>query len=469
MKVRRYRNPFAYTAILLFVLFAILILLGIGMFYYVFAIPEPEGLSLASWPDTFTDDFSTWIVYENGQAGVKEFGIERLKEYGLWTQILDESGQELFSFRKPDGYPESYSMSELLALSESGYENGNTVFVSSCSVSGTTLNYIVGYPYSIGKTRLYYNGENVVRLAPLARRLLPVAALVTVLCGVAYSFWLSKKLSVMIASIRKISQHTYEPVKEKGVFGEVYRSLNKMDAELRRSERLQEETDRTRKEWISNITHDLKTPLSPIKGYAELLADGAVSDPGAVREYGSLLLKHADYTEQLVNDLKLTWQLESGTLPFHPQQTRLVRFLRELVIDIANDPSFSDRDIEFASSETEVSAAVDPGLFRRAVGNLVTNALVHNPPDTKVSVSVSVDEKRVICISVCDDGVGITAEEQKKLFTRYYRGTNTKEKPEGSGLGLAIARQIVTLHGGDLVVKSRPGEGTTFSILLPEN
>ena len=156
-------------------------------------------------------------------------------------------------------------------------------------------------------------------------------------------------------------------------------------------------------------------------------------------------------------------------MPFHPQQTRLVRFLRELVIDIANDPSFSDRDIEFASSETEVSAAVDPGLFRRAVGNLVTNALVHNPPDTKVSVSVSVDEKREICISVCDDGVGITAEEQKKLFTRYYRGTNTKEKPEGSGLGLAIARQIVTLHGGDLVVKSRPGEGTTFSILLPEN
>ena len=197
MKVRRYRNPFAYTAILLFALFAILILLGIGMFYYVFAIPEPEGLSLASWPDTFTDDFSTWIVYENGQAGVKEFGIERLKEYGLWTQILDESGQELFSFRKPDGYPESYSMSELLTLSESGYENGNTVFVSSCSVSGTTLNYIVGYPYSIGKTRLYYNGENVVRLAPLARRLLPVAALVTVLCGVAYSFWLSKKVSVM--------------------------------------------------------------------------------------------------------------------------------------------------------------------------------------------------------------------------------------------------------------------------------
>lgn len=469
MKARRNRNPFAYTALLLAALFVILIVFGIGMFYYVFSIPEPEGLSLASWPHTFTNDFSTWIEYDDGQTDVKVLGLQRLEEYGLWVQILDESGREIFSYRKPDVYPEAYSMSELLALSESGYENGNTVFVSSCRISGTTLNYLVGYPYSIGKTMVYYNGENVVRLGPLVKRILPLAAGAAVIGGLVYSFWLSKKLSVLIGSIRKISQHSYEPVKEKGVFGEVYRSLNKMDRELRRSEKLQEETDRTRKEWISNITHDLKTPLSPIKGYAELLADGAVSDTGMVREYGSLILKNADHTEKLVNDLKLTYQLESGTLPFRPQRTRLVRFLRELVIDIANDPSFSDREIEFESSGTEIFAAVDPGLFRRAVGNLVTNALVHNPPDTKVSVSVSVNKEKMIRISVCDDGVGISAEEQEKLFTRYYRGTNTKEKPEGSGLGLAIARQIVTLHGGDLTVKSRPGEGTAFTILLPEN
>ncbi len=290
MKARRNRNPFAYTAILLSALFVILIVFGIGMFYYVFSIPEPEGLSLASWPHTFTNDFSTWIEYDDGQTDVKALGLQRLEEYGLWVQILDESGREIFSYRKPDVYPEAYSMSELLALSESGYENGNTVFVSSCRISGTTLNYLVGYPYSIGKTMVYYNGENVVRLGPLVKRILPLAAGAAVIGGLVYSFWLSKKLSVLIGSIRKISQHSYEPVKEKGVFGEVYRSLNKMDRELRRSEKLQEETDRTRKEWISNITHDLKTPLSPIKGYAELLADGAVSDTGMVREYGSLIL-----------------------------------------------------------------------------------------------------------------------------------------------------------------------------------
>ena len=145
------------------------------------------------------------------------------------------------------------------------------------------------------------------------------------------------------------------------------------------------------------------------------------------------------------------------------------RYLKELVIDIFNDPAFSDREIAFESDAADVSAAIDPELFRRAVGNLVINGLVHNPPDTKVTVSVRKDQGNGVCISVRDDGKGISEEEQAKLFTRYYRGTNTKEKPEGSGLGLAIAKQIVSLHGGEIAVKSRVGEGTEFTIRLPGN
>ncbi len=189
----------------------------------------------------------------------------------------------------------------------------------------------------------------------------------------------------------------FQKLPEKGVFRSIYAALNQMDAEIRRSDRMKEETERTRREWIANIPHDLKTPLSPIKGYAELLADGTAGEPQTVREYGSLILKNAEHTEKLINDL------------------------------------------------------------------------VHNPPDTKVTVSVRKDQGNGVCISVRDDGKGISEEEQAKLFTRYYRGTNTKEKPEGSGLGLAIAKQIVSLHGGEIAVKSRVGEGTEFTIRLPGN
>ena len=130
MKDKLKHNLFLHTAAILAALFIMLAVFAIGLFYYVFAIPEPEGLSLASWPEAFTDNFSFWIEEKDGAIGVRQIGVERLDEYGLWVQIIDENGQEIFAHKKPGRYPDSYSMAELIALSESGYENGFTIVVS---------------------------------------------------------------------------------------------------------------------------------------------------------------------------------------------------------------------------------------------------------------------------------------------------------------------------------------------------
>lgn len=465
MKNKLKHTPYLYTAALLAALFVILIVSTVGMFYYVFAIPEPEGFSLASWPNTFTDNFSAWIEEKDGGISVKKIGVERLDEYGLWVQIVDESGQEIYAHNKPGYYPESYSIAELVALAGSKYENGNTVFISSITVSSRTLNYVVGFPYAIGKYMLYYNGGNVARLSPFTKNVLICCACIIILFAFSYSFWLSRKLSSIISGIRKIADNSYKPMKETGIFGEIYNSLNKMDMDIRRSEKIQQETDRTRQQWIANITHDLKTPLSPVKGYAELIAYG--NDFQTAQDYAKIILKNVNHIEKLIDDLKLTYQFQAGAIPYTPQETQIVRFLKELVIDIANDPVFSKRTIEFESDMTEQIIAVDPGLLRRAVGNIVINALVHTPLDTKVEVTVSKTPDNRLEISICDNGDGMQETELSDLWRRYYRGTNTKERPEGSGLGLAIAKQIITLHCGDISVKSCLGAGTTFTILLP--
>ena len=376
MKSKWNRNPVLKIFMVLAVLALLAVAAGIGMFYYLFAIPEPEGLSLADWPNRFTDNFSLWMANEEGTLQIEKIGLERLEEYGLWIQVIDESGQEVFSQSKPEAYPERYSVSELLALSANGYENGYTVFVNSFEESGRTWNYLIGFPYAVGKHVLYYNGETVSRLSPVFRMVITGVFCAAAVLILLYIIWLMRQMGKITRGIGKVSLRAYEPLPEKGVFRSIYAALNQMDAEIRRSDRMKEETERTRREWIANITHDLKTPLSPIKGYAELLADGTAGEPQTVREYGSLILKNAEHTEKLINDL------------------------------------------------------------------------VHNPPDTKVTVSVRKDQGNGVCILVRDDGKGISEEEQEKLFTRYYRGTNTKEKPEGSGLGLAIAKQIVSLHGG---------------------
>ena len=354
-----------------------------------------------------------------------------------------------------------------MKLAESEYENGNTIFVSSFEDSGYTWNYIIGFPYAIGKYMLYYNGETVSRLSPMFRVVLFVISFVGISLFLIYGFWLTRQMGKVSRGIGAVSLRTYQKLPEKGIFSGIYAALNQMDAKIRHSDQLKNETERARQEWISNITHDLKTPLSPVKGYAELLACGTASDSQTVQEYGSIILKNVDHVEKLINDLKLTYQLESGALPFHPKQVRLVRYLKELVIDIANDPAFSNRSIEFECDLPEITATIDPDLFHRAVCNVVVNALVHNPPDTTVTVSVAEDKEKGVCLSVRDNGIGISEKEKAKLFTRYYRGTNTKEKSEGSGLGLAIAKQIVVLHNGEITVKSEAGKGTVFSISLP--
>ena len=211
----------------------------------------------------------------------------------------------------------------------------------------------------------------------------------------------------------------------------------------------------------------MKTPLSPVKGYAELLSDGSSLDLQTAQDYGEIILKNVNHIEKLMNDLKLTYQLEAGAIPYTPQEIRIVRFLKELVIDIVNDPAFEKRTIEFESELPELMIAVDPDLLRRAVGNIVINALVHNPLDTKVKITVTKAPNSSLSISIYDNGNGMDEAELSGLWSRYYRGTNTKERPEGSGLGLAIAKQIITLHNGYISVKSSPGVGTEFIILLP--
>ena len=466
MKSKQKFNPFLCS----FAVFSIFVLMmasiTIGLFYYIFSIPEPEGLSIASWPQMFTDNFSVWMDYEDENLEVEKIGLDRLDEYGLWIQVIDESGQEIFSYNKPESYPTSYPASTLLAFGTSAYENENTVFVSCLEDSTETCSYIIGFPYAIGKYMLYYNGERFTRLLPVVKKIVLSALFIFAVLVFGYVCWISRKLSNITGGIRNVSQRAYIPLKEKGMFRDIFAALNKMDMEIRQSDKIKEETENARTEWIANITHDLKTPLSPVKGYAELLADNQIAGVETAQEYGKIILKNVSHVEKLLNDLKLTYQIDSGVVPYHPQEVLITRYVKEVVIDIINDPAFSKRIIEFESDGQELIVFLDPDLLRRAIQNIIINALIHNPPDTKIKISIGKSAARVVFISICDNGSGMDEAEQAKLFNRYYRGTNTREKPEGSGLGLAIAKQIVVLHGGNISVKSSPDIGTEFIITL---
>lgn len=289
MKDKWKLNPLLRIFVLLLVLIVLFVGTGIGLFYTLFSIPEPEGLSLADWPNRFTDNFSIWMKNDKGTLQIEDIGLERLDEYGLWLQVIDETGQEVFSHNKPGNFPAKYAASELMAFSTSDYEDGNTVFVSSFEEDGQTWNYMIGFPYDVGKYMLYYNGEIVGRLKPVFTLSLFGVIFAGSALFLIYGIWLTRQTGKIAKGIGNISRRAYNPIPEKGTFGSVYMALNKMNEEIRHSDQIKEETDRVRREWITNITHDLKTPLSPVKGYAELLADGTDVDAKTAQEYGTII------------------------------------------------------------------------------------------------------------------------------------------------------------------------------------
>lgn len=442
-------------------------LAGIALLFGVIIITDPNGNRvLSNWPANYTNSFAGYFEFENDVPTVNSAGVQSLNDNFLWLQIVDKNGDEVIAYNTTRTQPTHYSPMEFLKLYQ-GEENGqDSVCVGTIKNNLEQWTYIIGFPMNIEKVTMYLNGDSFTGGKSMILMLLFVVAILLIICGGIFGVWISKQLGKMIQSVGQISVRLYEPLHTKGLFQEVYDSLNEMNHELLAGDKERTRNEVLREEWITNITHDLKTPLSPMKGYAELLADPEYNISKASRiQYGHIILKNTEYAEKLVNDLKLTYQLKNNMLPLHLKNASLSRFLKELIIEILNHPEYRHRNIFFTETNGEITYDFDETLLKRAFNNLIYNALVHNSADTEVHVDLQVNDK--IDITIEDNGNGMEAEEIDRLFERYYRGTNTEEKAEGTGLGMAIAKQIIEIHSGSIQVKSELGEGTCIRIRFP--
>ena len=149
-------------------------------------------------------------------------------------------------------------------------------------------------------------------------------------------------------------------------------------------------------------------------------------------------------------------------LPIKRKEENIVRLLKEVIINILNHPKYEERNIIFNCSESRINFNFDNTLLRRAFTNLLYNSVIHNSPETIIKVSIKEEDK--IYIKIEDNGKGMAEEDVKKLFERYYRGTNSTVNVKGSGLGMAIAKQIIEAHEGKINVESKLNVGTSIDI-----
>ena len=464
MSKHNYKSMFHIYFIFFFVSIVIF-LISILFFIQVITIQDPNGNRVRSnWPKLFTENISNYILLDNGEVGLKEEGKKLLIDNQVGLQILNVSGEEIFAFQTSANVPITYSQGDLLNI----YQN-HQLQQETTSLIGTYTNnekeyvYLVHFPMKLQKVIMYLNGEQFTKGKTIIFILGSAFLLLIIIGGIIYGFYMTKTMTHLMTAIQDISKRIYQPKKNTGTFEEVYKSLNRLDHDIKLSDQTRLQTEKSREEWIANISHDLKTPLSPIKGYGEILAE---SKDSLTAKRAGIILKNADYIEMLINDLKLTYQLDNGMIILDLKTQDMVRFMKEIVIDILNDPQFIDPRIIFESKEEKIDWQFDSKLLRRAFTNLIINAFVHGNSNTEVHLTISRINKQLEII-ISDNGPGMTQEQVDHLFERYYRGGTTKQKTEGTGLGLAITKEIIAYHHGKIEVSSIVDKGSQFHILFP--
>ena len=228
-----------------------------------------------------------------------------------------------------------------------------------------------------------------------------------------------------------------------------------------------EEANRTKSEFLATMSHELRTPLNAIIGYSQMLQD---SDFGTVNEKQERFANHIStsgkHLLELINDILDLSKVEAGKMDLHTETFEVNDVLKNVYNII--DPLAVKKNIEFNFViDQDISIYADKVRFKQILYNLLSNAIKFTPNGGHVTANISANEN-VLKISVIDDGIGISHEEQKKLFTPFYQAdSSTARKYQGTGLGLSIVRKMVELHGGTIKVESEPGKGSTFTFTLP--
>jgi two-component system phosphate regulon sensor histidine kinase PhoR len=226
---------------------------------------------------------------------------------------------------------------------------------------------------------------------------------------------------------------------------------------------------RMKTDFVSNVSHELKTPLASIKAYVEMLMDGEAEDEDTKREFYEIISTEADRLHRLIENILDISRIESGVVKVVREPVSLPGVVKQ-VLDVAA-PQAKLKDIKLVSQLTPIYYQVeaDHDMIYQAVMNLVSNAIKYTPEGGTVTVGVGVDERRGVSFcEVSDNGAGIAADELPHIFDKFYRVKANNKLAKGTGLGLTLVKHIVeTVHDGKLSVTSAEGSGSTFTFELP--
>ncbi len=301
------------------------------------------------------------------------------------------------------------------------------------------------------------------RFMPSGINMLLVLAGISILFGTILSLFLSRHaltpISALADAMQKVAQGDYtvhmEPLSHKGEILHLYENFNQMVQELNSTETLHAD-------FISNVSHEFKTPLAAISGYATLLQDDSLS-PEERDEYVETIIASARDLSKMTGNILSLSRLENQTIISEKEEFRVDEQIRQIILRM--EPAWSSKNLDINPELGSILWYGNRELSSHIWTNLLDNAIKFTAPGGAITVTAAADSKW-LTVTFQDTGIGMSSDIQEHIFDKFYQGDVSHQK-KGNGLGLPLVSQIVALHGGTIQVESYPELGSSFTVRLP--
>lgn len=398
---------------------------------------------------------------------MREDMAETLHSLHVWAVYVDNTTGACIwhSDDLPDTVPLKYTASDIAAFTR-GYIDGYPIFTG----TGKDGLLLLGYPKDSFWKHLSPSWDYRL-IANLPKLLLLVFGLNILAIFFIYMVANTK----LLKSLKPISEgilalHTGHPVslREKGLFSEISANINRASEVLQEQKQLLKKKEMARANWIAGISHDIRTPLSMVMGYAHQL-EGSPHLSEEERQRVEVIAKQSQRMKNLINDLNLVSRLEYTMQPVRLRRINLLSAVRQVVADFINLDIHGNHPIHWVTNDDLRSLMIegDEDLLKRAVSNLIQNSITHNP--SGCSVYVSVEKRQQDCtVLVADNGRGVTQEQLDRLNNApHYMSCEEDTTLQRHGLGLLIVKQIAAVHKGRVLIRHSTYGGLEVRLCLP--
>ena len=403
-------------------------------------------------------------IYDEQRGLVAEVTIthinSELERADSELYLIDEDGKFLYSSREIDA--EELSERELNLIENAISRRYNVAKYKFIDTNGNER-ILIGYSsrdFRFSMERIYD------KYISMGIKFLAAYFFLVLLFSVLISRKVGKPIRMLQTAMDKVASGSVgEKVEYSGPkeFVDMCDRFNDMSERLAEYEEEKRSVQQKKQRLVASISHDLKTPVTVIKGYSKTLLDG-FAEPGEEKKYIAAINQKADYIAELINDFSEYAQAGDSDYTYSFQRTDICEYLREFFANRYADLEIGGRVPVIDIPEEEIYAEIDGKKFYRVCSNILNNYLKYAPPEARLFCSVAEEGDKVV-ISFGDDGRGVSEEIKDDIFDPFVTGDNSRSG-SGSGLGLAFVKKVIEDHGGSISLKSPPDPGLNFQLVI---